>query len=72
MATRFSILIFLIFVLSLSSCMSVAPYQMMYLNDDEMKIKSSNVESFENAFQSYREGATGGASGKTGGGCGCN
>ena len=59
-------------IVMLLSCASVAPYQMMYLNDEDMKFSGNKLESYENAFQSYREGPTGGATGKTGGGCGCN
>ena len=70
--TRSIKLILLLFTIVLSSCASIAPYQMMYLNDEEMKLKANTLESFENAFQSYREGPTGGSTGKTGGGCGCN
>ena len=56
----------------LSSCVSVAAYQKMYLNDEDMKLASKTVEAPETSFESYREGAGGANGGKVGGGCGCN
>ena len=55
-----------------SGCVSVKPYQKMHLNDEEMQLKSRQVEIFEMNFESYREGASGANGGKVGGGCGCN
>ena len=57
---------------ALQSCISVESYQKMYLNDSDMALKDEAIRSFETNFQSYREGASGGRGGKTGGGCGCN
>lgn len=57
---------------SLSGCVSVAAYQKMYLNDEDMKLASKRIETYETNFESYREGAGGANGGKTGGGCGCN
>ena len=54
------------------SCVSVEAYQKIYLNDRDMALQDPVVQIFENNFQSYREGASGGNAGKTGGGCGCN
>ena len=56
----------------LSSCVSVAAYQKMYLNDEDMKLANKRVEVYETNFESYREGAGGANGGKVGGGCGCN
>ncbi len=56
----------------LPSCLSVKAYQKVYLNDEDMKLNSRKIETFETNFQSYREGASGANGGKTGGGCGCN
>jgi len=50
----------------------VKAYQKMHLNDEEMQLKSRQVETFEMNFESYREGASGANGGKVGGGCGCN
>lgn len=57
---------------SLSACVSVKAYQKMYLNDEDMELKVRQIENPEINAQSYREGASGGDKGKTGGGCGCN
>lgn len=56
----------------ISSCVSVKEYQKMYLNDVDMQLSDKSTEMFEVSFESYREGAAGGNSGKSGGGCGCN
>lgn len=55
-----------------SSCTTVKEYQKNKLNDGEMALGNRKVEKTENSFQTYREGASGGNGGKTGGGCGCN
>ena len=54
------------------SCSAVKEYQKNKLNDAEMVLGNRKVEKSELSFQSYREGASGANSGKTGGGCGCN
>jgi len=56
----------------LSSCSTVKEYQKNKLNDSEMVLGNRKVEKTELSFQSYREGASGANSGKSGGGCGCN
>ncbi|EJF53121.1 hypothetical protein SapgrDRAFT_1405 [Saprospira grandis DSM 2844] len=55
-----------------SSCQSVKAYQQMQLRQAQMELSPKKEQSFETNFQSYREGASGANSGKTGGGCGCN
>jgi len=55
-----------------ASCTPVKEYQKSRLNDGEMTLGNRKVEKTENSFQTYREGASGGNGGKTGGGCGCN
>lgn len=55
-----------------SSCVSVAPYQKMYLNDEDMQIADGPETRSEANFHTYREGASGAKGGKAGGGCGCN
>lgn len=62
----------LLVVIALTSCVSVKPYQKMYLNDEEMDLGVKSSEGLEVSFQSYREGASGASGGKVGGGCGCN
>ncbi|MCD9574105.1 DUF4266 domain-containing protein [Flavobacterium soyae] len=59
-------------VLLLTSCTSVKEYQKGKLNDSEMVLSNRKIEKTELSFQSYREGASGANSGKSGGGCGCN
>jgi hypothetical protein len=55
-----------------TSCTSVKAYQKGKLNDAEMSLSNRKIEKTELSFQSYREGASGANSGKSGGGCGCN
>ncbi len=57
---------------ALPGCVSVAAYQKVYLNDEDMKLATKSVETPETNFESYREGAGGANGGKVGGGCGCN
>lgn len=59
-------------ILCLQNCVSVESYQKLYLSDRDMQLQVPLVQSFELDFQSYREAASGGNGGKTGGGCGCN
>lgn len=68
----FSVFILILFIGMMSSCVSVKEYQKMYLNDKDMLLADKNIELFEQGFQTYREAASGGNGGKTGGGCGCN
>lgn len=58
--------------LLLTSCTPVKEYQKGKLNDSEMVLSNRKIEKTELSFQSYREGASGANSGKSGGGCGCN
>ncbi len=59
-------------VLSLSSCTTLKGYQMVYQNDSQMQPNSLSLEKLESEGIMFREGATGGDGGHTGGGCGCN
>ena len=54
------------------SCTTVKPYQRAYLNDAEMQAGKLDIEKFDENMQTYREGASGGGTGKPSGGCGCN
>lgn len=65
-------LLILIMGLSLTACVSVKPYQKMYLNDLEMELSPKKIEMAETNYETYREGASGANGGKVGGGCGCN
>lgn len=55
-----------------TSCETVKEYQKSKINDAEMVLSNRKIEKTELSFQSYREGASGANSGKSGGGCGCN
>lgn len=66
------ILLTLLIAISLSSCVSVKPYEMVKINDPDMELSERKAKKFHTAFQVYREGASGGEGGKSGGGCGCN
>ena len=68
--TRF--LIVLGIVIFFIGCADVRPYQRAYLNHSEMEAGGDLLEGYETNAQNYREGASGGTGGKTGGGCGCN
>jgi hypothetical protein len=56
----------------LSACTTVKPYQKSRLNDGEMTLAPRLSQKFEQSFELYREAASGGNGGKSGGGCGCN
>jgi hypothetical protein len=66
-----SLLVIAVLVLMMS-CQAVKPYQRAYLNDYEMQPGQPGARSVEENAQAYREGASGGGSSKTSGGCGCN
>ncbi|HTE24745.1 DUF4266 domain-containing protein [Flavitalea sp.] len=66
------VIIGLITVFIFASCTTVKEYQKNKLNDSEMSLGNRKAEKSELNFQSYREGASGANSGKSGGGCGCN
>jgi len=56
----------------LHGCAVVKPYQKAYLNDALMKLGRQDIDKFDESVHAYREGASGGGSGKSSGGCGCN
>ncbi len=66
------VLFILVILLSTSACVSVKPYQRVYVNDREMKMGQMGAKRSDENIQAYREGATGGGSKKNSGGCGCN
>lgn len=69
MRTKFLILCI---ILSITSCSTVKEYEKVYINDPDMALQDYKSKKFESTSQVYREGASGGNGGKTGGGCGCN
>lgn len=56
----------------MANCAVVKPYEMTFINDEDMEMESSLLEGYEESFQKYREAANGAKGTKTGGGCGCN
>lgn len=65
-------LIFLLVLVSSTSCVAVKEYNKVFLNDADMALKAPLSERFETTFHIYREATAGANGGKTGGGCGCN
>jgi len=59
-------------VLGLQSCVSIKPYERVYVNDPEMQMEVDAGKNFENYIHSIREGATPAGTNKASGGCGCN
>lgn len=56
----------------LQSCAVVKEYEMVNLNDPDMNLSDLKCDRNLLTMHSYREAASGGNGGKTGGGCGCN
>jgi hypothetical protein len=72
MQTRTRILVTL-FWLVLGGCTHVRPYEREYLAHPGMDLKREALATeFEAHAHDAREGAIGGSSDSTGGGCGCN
>lgn len=60
------------FLLSISACAAVAPYERERLASRDMQMQRSQDSSAgEQHANAYREGSSG-AEGSSGGGCGCN
>lgn len=69
----FSLMTFFIFsAVLLSGCQVVKPYQRVYLNDHEMQVGPRASQRHDANALTYREGSSGGGTGKVSGGCGCN
>ena len=62
----------LLVCLSLNSCLTVKEYEKIMLNDPDMILGDKKCDKNLLTAHSYREAASGGNGGKTGGGCGCN
>jgi hypothetical protein len=71
-APLYKLILILLVLITVPGCVSVQPYQMIYLNNSDMNLSGSNLDEFNTNFQSYREGAVGGNEGNRGNGCGCN
>ena len=59
-------------MLSIASCVSTKPYERVKLSDPDMVLTDIKCDRNLLIAHSYREAASGGNGGKTGGGCGCN
>ncbi len=57
---------------SFTSCVVVKEYEKVNLNDPDMVLGDKKADRNLITAHSYREAASGGNGGKTGGGCGCN
>ncbi len=55
-----------------TSCLVVKEYEKVNLNDPDMFLGDKKCDKNLSTAHSYREAASGGNGGKTGGGCGCN
>ncbi|KAB2961872.1 MAG: DUF4266 domain-containing protein [Thermoanaerobaculia bacterium] len=56
----------------LAGCATVQPWERGPLSTEPMKLDDCRSHRFERSIETYREGAIGGAGGKSGGGCGCS
>ncbi len=69
---KLNLIILALLLTAQAGCVSVAAYQKVYLYDENMALEARKIEVYESNIEAYREGASGGNGGKTGGGCGCN
>lgn len=69
---KIKILIACFAISSLTSCVAVKEYEKIAINDPDMALSDKPCDRNISTFHSYREAASGGNGGKTGGGCGCN
>lgn len=58
-------------LLSLTSCIVVAPYEKQFVNDPEMQMSGDAGKGFNNYVNTIREGAIPAEGTKASGGCGC-
>lgn len=58
--------------LLVSGCTTVQPWERGALSSEPMKLEDGRAQRLERGIETYREGAVGGAGGKSGGGCGCS
>jgi len=65
-------LIAFVLILLASSCVTLKPYDRVYVNDPDMQMNGDAGKNYENYIHAIREGATPAGSGKSSGGCGCN
>ena len=65
------VLIGIVGLLFLNSCVSIRPYERVYVNDPEMEMGIDTGKGFDNYVYSIREGATPAGTNTDSGGCGC-
>jgi len=65
------IILLIIVITIFQACVSLKPYEMVYVNDPEMQLGLDAGKNFESSVFSIREGATPAGTGETSGGCGC-
>lgn len=56
----------------MQGCVSLKPYERIYVNDPDMKLGLDAGLNFQNYIFLIREGAVQAGSAKASGGCGCN
>lgn len=66
------ITLFLTSILMLQSCVSLKPYERVYIDDPDMQLGLDAGLSFQHYIFSIREGAIPAGTSKASGGCGCN
>ena len=59
-------------MLMLQSCVSLKPYERIYIDDPDMQLGLDAGLSFQHYIFSIREGAIPAGTSKASGGCGCN
>ena len=62
----------LVLILSLQACVSLKPYDRIYVRDPDMQMGSGAGKAFRDYVHTIREGAVPAGSVKASGGCGCN
>ena len=70
--SRIRIFAMVVGVVTVTGCQVVKPYQRAYLNDHEMQLGPRASQKSDVNAMTYREGSSGGGTGKVSGGCGCN
>ncbi|MBT8273097.1 MAG: DUF4266 domain-containing protein [Bacteroidia bacterium] len=61
-----------VFLIYLTSCAPLKPYERVYVDDPEMLMITTSCKNYEHYVQSIREGAISVGGTKGNGGCGCN
>lgn len=62
----------LLMILFFQACVSLKPYEFVYVKDPEMQMGSQSAKNFQDYVQAIRSGTTPARAVKASGGCGCN